>query len=1078
MATEPLLLAPLQKFGASLTANFSAALTNPAQPEDQLKPATTALLENVGSVLGRRVVARTEAVGDKRVRPDIGVSVDSLLAGHVELKAPGKGARPAAFSDPHDKEQFKKLRDHPNLVYTDGNEWALFRYGSLAGRAVRASGDVRTDGPMAYDAASATALEVLLRDFLAWQPIVPSSPPALAQALAPLARLLREAVRESLEEQSSALAHLADDWRDFFFPDADDAQFADAYAQTLTYALLLARVEGETDLHSKAPERLDRRHSLLAQVLRIVTEPEARNEVDVPVDLLERTISAVDPAELMRKAGDRDIWLYFYEDFLAAYDKKLRKNSGVYFTPPSVVAAQVTLVSELLRTCFDKELGFASDGVTVLDPAVGTGTYLLAAMQEGLRQVRQAFGQGAEAARASVMAASFFGFELLVASYVVSHLRLTQQIREAGGALPEEGTNVYLTDTLEAPHLAPQGVAHAPLFMMKLAQENERARRVKTDVRVLVCIGNPPYFRQVIEPEEAGVRRLGGWVREEAPGEVGIIRDFQRDTPGVHVKNLYNLYVFFWRWSIWKVFEQSAGRGIISFITASSYLRGPGFAGMRRHMRETFDDLWILDLGGEGRGPRPDENVFEIQTPVAIAIGVRYDDPDPERPAQTRYARVDGTRAAKYDVLRSIERFGDVRWEDCFAGWTEPLLPKRVGDYFSWPSLTDIFPWQHSGAQFKRTWPIAPDRDTLERRWYALIEAPEDRRAELFRETRDRTIRRGYSSLGQPGERLPAIASLPNNTPPPPTAAYAYRSLDRQYVLADTRLADFLRPPLWRSLSARQLFMTSLLTEVLGTGPAAIATNLVPDLHAFRGSFGGKHVIPLWRDAEATDPNVTPGLLKSLGDDVSHEDLFAYCYAVLSAPSYTTRFAQELEIPGPRIPLTRIPELFQRVVAAGERLIWLHTYCQRFVPVGSRIGEVPQGAARSIASVPTTTDGYPTRHWYDETTGQLHVGEGVFAPVAPTTPRYEVSGLDVIGSWLDYRMRDGAGRRSSRLDEIRPAVWTAEFTEELLRLLWIVEHTVEYGPTLDNLLNEITRSPVFRGEELPRPSHDRRVSPA
>jgi hypothetical protein len=1076
MTTEPLLLAPLQKFGASLTANFSAALTNPAQPEDQLKPPTTVLLETAGSMFGHHVVARTEAVGEARVRPDIGVSVDSLLAGHVELKAPGKGARPAAFSDPHDKEQFKKLRDHPNLIYTDGNEWTLFRQGSLTGRLVRASGDVRTDGTTSYDAASATALEMLLRDFLSWQPIVPSSPPALAQALAPLARLLREAVRESLEEPNSALAHLADDWRDFFFPDADNAQFADAYAQTLTYALLLARVEGETDLHSKAPERLDRRHSLLAQVLRIVTEPEARSEVDVPVDLLERTISAVDPAELARKAGDRDIWLYFYEDFLAAYDKKLRKNSGVYFTPPSVVSAQVALVSELLRSRFEKELGFASDAVTVLDPAVGTGTYLLAAMQDGLERVRQVFGQGAEPARASVMAENFFGFELLVASYVVSHLRLTQQIQEADGRLPSEGANVYLTDTLEAPHSAPQGVAHAPLFMMKLAQENERARRVKADVRVLVCIGNPPYFRQVIEPDEAGVRRLGGWVREEAPGEVGIIRDFLRDTPGVHAKNLYNLYVYFWRWAIWKVFEQSTGPGIISFITASSYLRGPGFAGMRRHMRETFDDLWILDLGGEGRGPRADENVFDIMTPVAIAIGVRYGDPDLERPAQVRYTRLEGTRAAKYDLLRSIEHFSDIRWEDCFAGWTEPLLPKRAGDYFSWPLLTDLFPWQHSGVQFKRTWPIAPDRQTLEWRWNAMLSAPLAERAELFHETSDRTITTSYPSILRGDERLPALATLPPNAPPPPSVRYLYRSFDRQFVFVDGRITSRPRPPLWRTQSARQLFMTSLLTEVLGSGPAAIATNLVPDLHAFRGSFGGKHVIPLWRDAAATTANVTPGLLELLGTD-SPEELFAYCYAILSAPTYTTRYAQELEIPGPRIPLTRDPELFQRAVAAGERLIWLHTYCQRFVPAGRRIGEVPQGAARSTVPVPTNADDYPTRHRYDETTAQLHVGDGVFAPVAPTTRRYEVSGLDVIGSWLDYRMRDGAGRRSSQLDGIRPPVWTAEFTEELLRLLWIIEHTIEYGSTLNDLLDEIARNPVFRGEQLPTPSAGWRLAP-
>jgi hypothetical protein len=377
----------LREFSATLTANFAVAVANPAQAEDQLKGPMQTLLKRAGAAFGLDTVARTEATTVQGVRPDVGVSVDGLLAGHVELKAPGKGATPKEFADPHDKEQFKRLADHPNLVYSDGNEWALYRRGTLVGKVVRADGDVRTDGAATYGASSSSALAGLLRDFLLWEPIVPSNPKALAEALAPLTRLLREAVRLSLAEPASALSHLAEDWREFFFPQADDAQFADAYAQTLTYALLLARVEGETDLRAHAADRLDDRHALLAQVLRVLAEPAARQEVEAPVGLLERAIAAVDPTELVKRAQDRDVWLYSYEDFLAVYDPKLRKQRGVYFTPPPVVEAQIALVSELLRDRFGKELGFAHDDVVVLDPAVGTGTYLLAAMNEGLDRV-------------------------------------------------------------------------------------------------------------------------------------------------------------------------------------------------------------------------------------------------------------------------------------------------------------------------------------------------------------------------------------------------------------------------------------------------------------------------------------------------------------------------------------------------------------------------------------------------------------------------------------------------------------------------------------------------------------------
>lgn len=236
---------------------------------------------------------------------------------------------------------------------------------------VIAFGDVRFDGPSSYTSGNASALEVLLRDFFGWEPIVPTTPRALAETLAPLTRLLRESVKTALTQSSSALAHLRDEWRDVFFPDADDAQFSDSYAQTLTYALLLARVEGAEDLHAYAAEQLDKRHALLAQVLRVLAEPSAREEVAVPVDLLERTIQAVQPGELAKRTKG-DLWLYFYEDFLAAYDPKLRKQRGVYFTPAQVVHAQTRLVAELLRERFDEPLAFASENVTVLDPAVGT----------------------------------------------------------------------------------------------------------------------------------------------------------------------------------------------------------------------------------------------------------------------------------------------------------------------------------------------------------------------------------------------------------------------------------------------------------------------------------------------------------------------------------------------------------------------------------------------------------------------------------------------------------------------------------------------------------------------------------
>jgi hypothetical protein len=1075
----------LAAFADELQRNFAVAGFVPAQAEDQLKAPIVAFLQSAGPALSAgSVVARTEAIArDYGVRPDIGVSVANALTGHVELKAPGKGARARAFTDPHDRAQFKRLSGHPNLLYTDGSEWVLYRLGQQVGQTVRASGDVTRDGSRAYTPREAAALEVLLADFLRWQPLVPSTPAGLAVALAPLARLLREAVLEAIQQPTSALATLAEEWRGVLFSDADDAEFADAYAQTVTYALLLARVDGETDLRGRAADRLDSQHGLLAQVLRVLAQPAARAEVEIPISLLERIIAAVDPAELERRSRHRDLWLYFYEDFLAAYDPRLRKQRGVYFTPTSVVSAQIAVVDDILRRQFGKDLGFGDDGVLVLDPAVGTGTYLLAALRRASQAVEQRFGPGAVAGRISTVAQQLFGFELLVGSYAVAHLRLAQAIRAYGGNLPPDGPNVLLTDTLESPHAAPPHLAHAPLFERRLAVENERARHVKAETPIVVCIGNPPYFRQVIDPGEAElVERQGGWVRVNDEGEVGILRDFLRGTPPVHAKNLYNLYVYFWRWALWKVFEGATapGHGVVSFITASSYLRGPAFAGMRRHMREVFDELWIIDLGGDDRGSRRSENVFAIQTPVAIAVGARYGSPHPD-PARVHYARIDGTQDEKFEALEAIDSLSDLTWRRCFEGWTQPFLPESAGDYFSWPALTDIFPWQHSGAQFKRTWPIAPLRETLQERWQVLSAAPRGERAGLFKETRDRKVNRPYRSVVDADVVLPALSDVVATDASTPPVRYAFRSFDRQFCLPDGRLGDFLRPSLWKTGSSRQLYLTSLLSDVIGEGPAAVVTHHVPDMHHFSGR-GAKDIVPLWRDAAATEPNITAGVIElltaRLGRDVSPVDLFAYCYALLSAPSYTNRFAEELEVPGPRLPMTSEADLFAEGVEHGRYLIWLHTFGERLVPSGQRAGRLPQGVARSLRPVGSTPSDFPTGYVYDEQSRELRLGDAAIAPVSPEAFSYTISGLQVVRSWLEYRMRDGAGRRSSALDEVRPTTWPAAFTEELLEVLWILEATIELGPRLDDWLDRVVAGTLIPAVDMPQPDEAERDAPS
>jgi hypothetical protein len=1064
----------LQDFAADVTAKMTQ-LTR-GEPEDQLRGPFENLITHAARALAWNVICTGETpLPDRLGRPDYSVHLNKLLAGYVELKAPGVGATPNRFTG-HNRDQWNRFSAIPNVLYTDGNEWALYRSGEIVGQVVRLYGDVAANGKKAVGPGDAHAIERLLRDFLSWEPFIPTDRlgkidlKGFAALLAPLCRMLRDDVTDALKDSQSPLVQLAKDWRQLLFPDAPDEQFADAYAQTVAFALLLGRSEGADPLTLESAEAaLAAQHSLLSRALQVLTDPGARTEMAASLNLLLRVIAVAPPAAM---AGPEDPWLYFYEDFLAAYDPKLRKDAGVFYTPVQVVRAQVRLIDDLLVHRLGKPLGFADPHVVTLDPAAGTGTYLLAVIQNALGRIEAEQGAGAVAGQATTLAANLYAFELMVGPYAVSELRVSRALRDRGASLPADGTHVYLTDTLESPHAKPPQL---PLFLRPIAEQHAQALDVKSNVPVIVCLGNPPYDRHEAATGDNRAR-TGGWVRW-GDGEMGadaIFRDFLDPAVaaghGVHVKNLYNLYIYFWRWALWKVFEHktSGGPGIVSFISASSYLDGDAFCGMREHIRRQCDEVWILDLGGEGRGTRKTDNVFAIQTPVAIAVALRSKEANKDKPARVHYARIDGTREAKLAALDAIDGFAKVRWQDCLDGWQATFHPAGKGNYFAWPLLTDLMPWQHSGVQLKRTWPIGPDRETLERRWRSLLNAND--RSEAFRGTGDREVDGTYHiALTEESDSTP-IARLAKNAPMPQLRRYAYRSFDRQYVIADGRLMSRARPDLWRAHGEQQLYLTSLLTEPLGEGPALTASSDIPDLHHFSGR-GAKDVIPLYRDSSGAVANILPGLLELLGKTyeykVTPEDFLAYVYGALSQPAFTARFAKELETRELRVPITKDAALFEKLREIGARLLWLHTYAEKASPKRKQREQLPHGAAKCVNSVPGDPDGYPERFDYNDATRTLRVGEGEFAPVAPDVFGFEVSGLKVVQSWLKYRMKKGAGKKSSPLDDIHPERWTGQFTTELLELLWVLEATVASYPEQAELLEADVTGECFQADEMP-----------
>lgn len=913
----------------------------------------------------------------------------------------------------------------------------------------------------------------------------------LAERMADVATALRGGIEVALRRERGAgpFHGLLDEVRAQLVAGVDNARFADMCAQTLTYGTLSARVTDPVGFGaSPTLAVVPLSNPFLAAFFEQVHDQVADLDLEragleqLVADLRATNVEAVlDQFGSTTKGGDPVV--HFYEEFLKRYDAKMRADAGAFYTPQPVVHFMVRAVDEVLRSSFGLVDGLADraswsevaervgfevpDGIdgeepflSMIDPATGTGTFLV----EWIRRARASYlehhpdGEWSARLRDFVLP-SMHAFELMLGPYAIAHLKVALETHNQGA--DDATVAIHLTDTLEHP------AAQATLATMTdpVAAEGERAADLKQHERFTVCIGNPPYDREQKASGDGG-KRKGGVVRYGVPGMDPLLDDvinpMRAAGLGKHVKNLYNDYVYFWRWATWQTTQHIPGPGITAFISASSYLEGVSMGGLRAHLRNVFDELWIVDLGGDSRGARPEENVFDIRTAVAIAIGVRTTGGND---CAVHYVRVGGVRAEKLGWL-SQARLDTISWTAVPGSGLDPLIPRTDADYWTWPEITDLFPVIFPGLKAGRTWVIAPSRSCLERRLTELLEAPAAEKRELFKDSpTGRKVAERLGRTNMPGSwESTAVKSM---TELPRAKTYGYRSFDRQQVVADPRFLDRAGGA-WAVDGPSQLFLTTLTSTKLGHGPSVTATPYVPDLDHFRGSYGAKNVVPLYRDKPAREPNVAGGLLdaltNALGTTVDAKDLVAYVYGLTGTGAFGERFADELgEAAGPvRIPISSDPALFERVARLGRDLLWWHTWGERFAP--AHHAELPPGMATELEPI----RGYPDSFSYDPTARVLSVGTGRFGPATPDVWSFEVSGLKALQSWLGYRMAKGKGKKSSPLDDIRPERWT--FTDELLRVIAILQHTVDVTPRAAELLAAVVAGPLVDPATLPTPT--------
>lgn len=1087
------LSAIVSRYGAAATAKLTRKGVS-GQPEEQLRAPLEQLAIDVAQSLGfpaaDLVVVGETAVADLKTRPDFAITRRHALIGFIELKAPGKGADPRKFTDKHDKEQWDKLKSLPNLIYTDGDSFSLWRSGELEGEIVRLEGTVDSSG------AALAAPQSLLRlfsDFLRWNPIPPSSAMQLAEVSAKLCRLLRDEVVEQMALGSTALTNLAKDWRKLLFPGASDSEFADGYAQAVTFGLLMARsqgipVTGDLDGIAKA---LARTNSLIGSAFRLLTDDASNQEaLKTSLATLTRVLGVVEWAAISK--GSPDAWLYFYEHFLTAYDNDLRKRTGSYYTPPQIVTAMVRMVDELLRDGrrFAVLEGLASQDVTLADPAVGTGTFLLGVLRRIADTTALDQGPGAVPGVIRSSLRRIIGFELQFGPFAVAQLRLLAEVADLLKSTKVHPDDVhlrlYVTDTLGNPDEEHDWI---PNILRPLAESRRAANAIKRAEPITVVIGNPPYKEKA--------KGVGGWVES---GSANIEAPLSAWMPprgwgvSAHAKHLRNLYVYFWRWASWKVFGDGASnpadrKGIVCFITVAGFLNGPGFQKMRAELRRDADEIWVIDCSPEGHQPEVATRVFQgVQQPVCIVLAARLANCDPEVPARVRFRSLpEGRREQKFQAISEVSLQSD-DWIECPNDWRAPFLPGARGAWADFPSLEDCFIYHGSGVMPGRTWVIAPDTHSLQRRWMQLINEPDSAQKERLFHPHLRDKKPGDKHINKiVSEGLPGHAhrseTIANDTGPLiPPVRYGFRSFDRQWIIPDARLINQPNPTLWDAHSGKQVYLTALMQHAPRSGPAVTFTALIPDLHHYKGSFGGR-AFPLWTNAEADRPNVQPALLTDLssayGRCVSAEDMLAYIAAVAAHPAFTKRFEADLVQPGLRIPITADAKLFEEAVRLGREVIWLHTFGERFADPAegrpSSVPRLPRGEGPFIprdGEIPSAANEMPNAISYDGIKRRLTIGAGFIENVSPDVWNYEVSGTQVVTQWFSYRRRDrsrpiiGDRRPPSPLGEIQPEGWLSEYTTELLNVLHLLGRLVALEPAQADLLDRICAGPLIGADKL------------
>lgn len=654
--------------------------------------------------------------------PDFIIQRGVLAIGHVEAKDIGVGLR--GMNDANKNQQDRYRKALPNLIYTNCLDWDFYRNGDLIGSITIADFLLGIQPhPERYE-----NLEILLRDFIEQRPQKITSPQILAKMMAGKSNLIKDVLYKALKADENLESEISNQYEAFkqnLIHDITPEDFADIYAETIAYGMFAAR------MHDKTPETFSRQEALtllpksnpfLRNLFTYLAGYDLDDRIAWIIDDLAEIFRAVDIAKIMsgfgKSTGQNDPFLHFYETFLAAYNPTKRRARGVWYTPQPVVNFIVRAVDDVLQNTFGLTEGLADTTkvridwdtgqidkkgnrivvkkdvhrVQILDPATGTGTFL----SEVIKKIAPKISAVAPSMWSTYieqdLVPRLHGFELLMASYAMCHMKLDMMLTELGykPSVTPPRLSVYLTNSLEVGEPANQTLP----FAQWLSNEVKQANTIKHDMPIMCILGNPPY--------SASSSNKGGWINT-------LISPYKDNLGETSINALSDDYVKFIRLAE-SYIEKNKSGGVVAMITNNSFVDGVVHRQMRHHLRKTFHLIYIINLHGDANKKESapdgttDKNVFDIKQGVSIIVAVKNSGAN-ENLAEVYVKDIWGTREQKYNWLTENTLETSAFLKANFQGDYHFFTNKPFGDkvlYDSGFKINEFFLRGLSGIKFRK----------------------------------------------------------------------------------------------------------------------------------------------------------------------------------------------------------------------------------------------------------------------------------------------------------------------------------------------------------------------------------------